>query len=200
MEQDLFLEMLEVYINSILYVRDVYPSAIFRKRRVYSTIAYISIFPPLNRYLLNVLKTAQELQAANKLFKVELIIFQQREFELFSTLDDEEILEKYVFRIERNENSDKMDLDAYIFQFEENLRRGLLELNQKTKNLPRLNSESCGWVNRSNKYALFRELGSTENQMNVMILPVPFLGFEFIWRRQKMLLLMLWTRTMQRLR
>lgn len=146
MENDLFMEMLEVYINSILYVRDVYPAAIFRKRRVYSTIAYISIYPPLNRYLMNVLKTAQELQAANKLFHVELIIFQQREYELFSIPDDEEILEKYIFRIERNENSDggKMDLESYVFRFEEELRRGLLELNTKTKNLKRLNSESCG--------------------------------------------------------
>lgn len=146
MENDLFLEMLEVYINSILYVRDVYPAAIFRKRRVYSTVAYISIYPPLNRYLLNVLKTAQELQAANKLFHVELIIFQQREYEIFSMPDDEAILEKYIFRIERNENSDKskIDLDAYIFRFEEELRRGLLELNQKTKHLNRLNCESCG--------------------------------------------------------
>lgn len=146
MENDLFLEMLEVYINSILYVRDVYPSAIFRKRRVYSTVAYISIYPPLNRYLLNVLKTAQELQAANKLFQVELIIFQQREYEMFSMPDDEKVLEKYIFRIERNEHSDnsRMDLDAYIFRFEEELRRGLLELNQKTKHLNRLDSESCG--------------------------------------------------------
>lgn len=52
MENDLFLEMLEVYINSILYVRELYPAAIFRKRRVYNTSAYISIFPPLNQYLL----------------------------------------------------------------------------------------------------------------------------------------------------
>lgn len=146
MENDLFLEMLEVYINSILYVRDVYPSAIFRKRRVYSTVAYVSIYPPLNRYIRNVLKTAQELQATNKLFKVELILFQQRDCEVFSVPDDEEILEKYVFRIERNEDFDssKMELDAYIFRFEENLRRGLLELNQKTKHLRRLKSESCG--------------------------------------------------------
>lgn len=146
MENDLFLEMLEVYINSILYVRDVYPAAIFRKRRVYSTIAYISIYPPLNRYLLNTLKTAQELQAAGKLFQVELIIFQKRGHKLFSVADDEEILEKYIFRIESNENPDnsKMDLDASIFRFEEELRRGLLELNQKTKHLNQLKSESCG--------------------------------------------------------
>lgn len=146
MENDLFMEMLEVYINSILYVRDVYPAAIFRKQRVYSTVAYISIYPPLNRYLRNVFKTAQELQMANKLFQVELIIFQQREYELFSISEDEEILEKYIFRIERNERTDssKMDLESYIFRFEEQLRRGLLELNQKTKHLNRLKSESCG--------------------------------------------------------
>lgn len=143
MESDLFLEMLEVYINSILYLREVYPAAIFRKRRIYSTTTYISIFPPLNEYLVNVLKTARELKDADKLFQVELIIF-QRECELFGTPDDEEVLEKFIFRVERNEaQSSKHDLDTYILKFEEELRRGLIELNQNAKNLNRLNTEYC---------------------------------------------------------
>lgn len=142
MESDLFLEMLEVYINSILYLREVYPAAIFRKRRVYSTTAYISIFPPLNTYLVNVLNTARELKDADKLFQVELIIY-QRECELFGTPDDEEVLEKFIFRVERNENAQKQDLDAYILKFEEELRRGLIELNQNAKNLTKLNTEYC---------------------------------------------------------
>lgn len=143
MESDLFLEMLEVYINSILYLREVYPAAIFRKRRIYSTTAYISIFPPLNNYLLKVLKTAQELKAANKLFQVELIIY-QRECELFGTPEDEYILEKHIFRVETNENAEniKQDPDLYILQFEEELRRGLVLLDQKVKCLNRLN-EHC---------------------------------------------------------
>lgn len=143
MENDLFLEMLEVYINSILYLREIYPAAIFRRRRVYSTTAYISIFPPLNDYLVKVLKTAQELKAANKLFEVELIIF-QRECELFGTPEDEDILEKYIFRVECVDNPDnkKDELDVFIFKFEEELRRGLIELNQKVKSLKRL-SDNC---------------------------------------------------------
>lgn len=195
MENDLFLEMLEVYINSILYVRDVYPAAIFRKRRVYSTVAHISIYPPLNRYLVNVLKTAQELQAINKLFQVELIIFQQREYELFSMPDEEDILEKYIFRIERNENSEssKLDLDAHIFRFEEELRRGLLELNQKTKHLNQLNSESCGWV----ELMIIHTICNLRFSIN---LSFEFSDFEFIWRPQKMLSLTLWIKIMQRLR
>lgn len=146
MENDLFLEMLEVYINSILYVREVYPAAIFRKRRVYNTAAYISIFPPLNAYLLSTLKTAQELKAANKLFQVELIIY-EREMDLFGTPDDEEIIERYVFRVERDENADskKTDIDLYILQFEEELRSGLVQLEQTAKNLKRLNTDCCGF-------------------------------------------------------
>lgn len=146
MEDDLFFEMLEVYINAILYLREVYPSAIFRKRRVYSTTTYVSIYPTLNDYLINVLKTAQQLKLAKKLFAVEVIIF-QRGFELFGTPEDEEILERYVFRVQRDENdsANKKDLPLYILRFEEGLRRGLMELNQKAKNLNRLNPEFCGF-------------------------------------------------------
>lgn len=160
MEGDLFLEMLEVYINSILYLREVYPAAIFRKRRIYSTAAFVSIFPPLNTYLVKVLKTAQELKAANKLFQVELIIY-QRECELFGTPEDEDVLEKYIFRVESNENAGNMkqDLDLYILQFEEELRRGLVELNQKVK---------C--LNRLNEYCHFRiHLETTQNAFVDMI-------------------------------
>ncbi|XP_055310266.1 DNA polymerase zeta subunit 2 [Sitodiplosis mosellana] len=146
LENDLFLEMLEVYINSILYVREVYPAAIFTRRRVYSTAAYISIFPPLSQYLLNILKMAQELKAANKLFQVELIIF-EREIDLFGTPDDEEVIERYIFRVEQDENEDKkeLDIDLYIIQFEEELRRGLIQLEQTAKNLKRLNTDCCGF-------------------------------------------------------
>lgn len=146
MEDDLFLEMLEVYINSILYLREVYPAAIFRKRRVYNTSTYFSIFPTLNNYLLNTLKTAQELKAQNKLFEVELIIF-QRELDFFGTPEDEEILEKYVFRVEQSENADvkKTDDDLHVIQFEEELRSGLIRLEQMAKNLPKLNEEYCGF-------------------------------------------------------
>lgn len=143
MENDLFLEMLEVYINSILYLREVYPAAIFRKRRIYSTTAYISIYPELNDYLLHTLKKAQELKAADKLFEVELIIY-HREFVLFGTPDDEDILERYVFRVEKTD-AKRPYLDMYILEFEEELRRGLIQLDQTAKNLKPLNSEHIGF-------------------------------------------------------
>lgn len=172
MDSDLFLEMLEVYINSILYLREVYPAAIFRKRRVYSTTAFISIFPPLNNYLLNTLKTAQELNAANKLFQIELIIF-QREFELFGTPEDEEILERYVFRMENNENPEqsKGDWSLYILQFEEQLRSGLIHLNQMAKNLERLDTEYVGFrIHLETTQTAFVDIVNNDNskaQVNV---------------------------------
>lgn len=143
MENDLFLEMLEVYINSILYLREVYPSAIFRKRRIYQTAAYISIYPKLNEYLLNTLKQAQLLKAANELYQVDVIIY-QRDFELFGTPDDEEVLERYVFRVEESDNN-KKDLVAWIQDFEENLRSGLCQLDRISKKLKPLKSDSIGF-------------------------------------------------------
>lgn len=146
MEDDLFLEMMEVYMNSILYIREIYPAAIFRRRRVYNTATYISIFPALNSYLLNALKTAQELKANNRLFQVELIIY-RHESKIFATIDDEDILERYIFRVEHNENdgSPKNDVELYILKFEEELRRGLFELESTAKNLTPLNSEMCSF-------------------------------------------------------
>lgn len=165
MDNDLFLEMLEVYINSILYLREVYPAAIFRKRRVYSTTAFISIFPPLNDYLLNTLKTAQELKAENKLSQVELIIY-QREFELFGTPEDEEVLERYVFRVEDKENRDnsKVDWALYILQFEEELRRGLFQLDRMAKNLKRLDTEYVGFrIQLETTQAVFVDMVNKDN-------------------------------------
>lgn len=165
MESDLFLEMLEVYINSILYLREVYPAAIFRKRRVYSSTAFISIFPALNDYLLNTLKTAQALKAQNKLFQVELIIY-QKEFDLFGTPEDEEVLERYVFRMENDENSGKdiTDLPLYILQFEEQLRKGLIDLDKTAKHLKRLDPQYVGFrIHLETTQAAFVDIVNKDN-------------------------------------
>lgn len=148
MYDDLFIEMLDVFFNSILYLRDVYPSGIFRRRRIYSTAIYASIYPPLNNYLKKVLKTASDLKSQQKLRKVELVIFKE-EFTIFDDDVDEQILEKFVFQIEQNDNNnkwqDKMDLGEYLMEYEEQVRQALYQINYVMKNMKPLDGSECGF-------------------------------------------------------
>lgn len=123
--------MLEVFINTILYIRKAYPSGIFEKRKLYSTFVYVSIYPPLNGYISDVLKSAVCLLKLKKLRKVEV---------LFSSEDGTETLEKFIF-----ETGDTMSIiaptnDEYqqLSDFEEKLRSVLLTLDTKCRNLKKL--------------------------------------------------------------
>lgn len=147
MYDDLFIEMLDVFFNSILYLRDVYPSGIFRRRRIYSTAIYASIYPPLNDYLKKVLKAALELKSQQKLHKVEMVIFRE-EFTIFDDDVDEQILEKFVFQIEQNDNNkwqEKMDLGEYLIEYEEQVRQALHQINYVMKNMKPLDGSECGF-------------------------------------------------------
>lgn len=70
--------MLEVFIQSILYLREVYPAGIFRKRKYYSTAVYISIYPELTDYLKQVLTSIKYLKEKNQLRRVELVIYRPK--------------------------------------------------------------------------------------------------------------------------
>lgn len=176
MHDDLFIEMLDVFFNSILYLRDVYPSAIFRRRRIYSTAIYASIYPPLNEYLEKILKTALELKTERKLRKVELIIFREEQ-SIFDDVDDDDIIEKYVFQVEEKEESRTQDianLPEYLLKFEDDLRQALAQLNYVLKNMKPLQSAECSFrielettekafvelVNRTNSQAEVRSFRS----------------------------------------
>ena len=88
-KDSILLELLEVLFNSILYLREIYPSDIFIKRSYYRLPLFISIFPPLNDYIESILKVIQELQSFNQLQKVELVIYQE----------NDSVLESYVFDV-----------------------------------------------------------------------------------------------------
>lgn len=147
MKDDLFIEMLDVFIQSILYVRGIYPEGAFRRRKVYNTVAYISIHPDINSYLKNVLLTARTLKTEQTLRSVELILFCEQEF--FFGSPKEEVLERYVFYISPDDNNDSIqnvdDLLDHIIHLEEELRSGLLKLNSTTKELPGFTSKSCSF-------------------------------------------------------
>lgn len=161
-ENDIFVEMLEVFINTILYVREVYPAAIFRKRKMYSTAVFVSIYPKLNEYLVNVLTTAHYLKKQNKLMKLELIICKSCDGQ--TSKRNEQIVEKYVFEVDpggtndwKNSNCTRSP-DQYLIEFEEDVRTALLQFDAMSKTLKRL---EC--ADNSEDYSFRIELVTTES-------------------------------------
>ncbi|XP_055677721.1 DNA polymerase zeta subunit 2 [Lutzomyia longipalpis] len=126
---DLIVEVLEIYINYILYGRQVYPSAIFRKRRSFSTFVYKSIYPPLNDYLKSILETVRTLKRIKKLTKVEMLLNQ-----------DDHVLENYIFDIE--DLPDVGNDDKYLIEFEENIKKSIAVLEGRLKGLKALEKDT----------------------------------------------------------
>lgn len=105
LENAFFIEMLDVFINSILYLREIYPAAIFQKRKFYDTAVHISNFKPLNSYLEKVLKTAGELKEKNELRGVEVTVYKLTNPDI--DLCDETVLEKYVIDVHTAKSNDR---------------------------------------------------------------------------------------------
>lgn len=126
------IEWLEVFINSILYIRNVYPESIFRKRRIYNIPVNASIFPPVNDYIRSVLQSARYLLTEDKLFRLEVLIYKNTN-EKDQT--KQETIESYCCEFL---TLTKDDRDSYLFDFEDNVKSALLFLEERVKNLPRL--------------------------------------------------------------
>lgn len=178
--------MLEVFINTILYVREVYPAAIFRKRKMYSTAVFASIYPKLNEYVVKVLTTAHNLKKQNKLIKLELVIYKscagQNTFR-----DHEQILEKYVFEVDSEATKDWKNSDStrspdqYLIEFEEDVRTALLQFEKMAKTLKRLDcaadGEDCSFrIELVTTESAFIELTNKVNNTN----EVKCFGFQLI--------------------
>lgn len=178
MQDDLFIEMLDVFFNSILYVRDVYPSAIFRPRRVYSTGVYVSILPPLNDYLKKVLQTAQELHVEKNLRSVELVIYREG-FEMFDDYFEERVLEKFVFQVEPNEDYKTLrrtNVGSYLLKFEEQVRQALFQLNHICKNMQPLEYEHNFRIQLETTELAFTQLVSRDNSKSKEEVGFPILS------------------------
>lgn len=131
-KDDFLVEMLEVLINTIIYVRNVYPQSIFKRHKIYNTFCYICIYPPLRDYIQNVIKSAATLKRQNELYKIDLI------FEK----DEMTLLEMFSFGFEAADGTrqlfdDKCN-DQYLIETEETIRGILLSLDEKCKNLRKL--------------------------------------------------------------
>uniref|UniRef100_A0A3B5K6J6 Mitotic spindle assembly checkpoint protein MAD2B n=1 Tax=Takifugu rubripes TaxID=31033 RepID=A0A3B5K6J6_TAKRU len=71
---DILCEFLEVAIHLILYVREVYPSGIFQKRKKYNVPVQMSCHPELNQYIQDTLHCMKPLIEKNDAEKVVVVI------------------------------------------------------------------------------------------------------------------------------
>nr|XP_029730484.1 mitotic spindle assembly checkpoint protein MAD2B [Aedes albopictus] len=133
LETDIVIELVEIYINTILFARQLYPAGIFRERRAYNIPVHISIFKPLNEYLARTLRAARELKNRRKLHKIELVVF--REEPPAATT-----LESYVFELEDRDFS--LQSDENLLELEEQIRKSLLSLDGRLKALKKLPSDA----------------------------------------------------------
>uniref|UniRef100_A0A3B4TFB9 Mitotic spindle assembly checkpoint protein MAD2B n=1 Tax=Seriola dumerili TaxID=41447 RepID=A0A3B4TFB9_SERDU len=71
---DILCEFLEVAIHLILYVREVYPSGIFQKKKKYNVPVQMSCHPELNQYIQDTLHCVKPLIEKNDAEKVVVVI------------------------------------------------------------------------------------------------------------------------------
>lgn len=165
-----------MFINTILYTREVYPAAIFRKRKMYSTAVFASIYPKLNDYLVKVLTTAHNLKKQNKLIKLELVIYKSSCVG-HTSRRTEQVLEKYIFEVDPDATNDWKNSDStrtpdqYLIEFEEDVRTALLHFEKVVKTLKRLDcaadgEDCCFRIELVTTQSAFIELTNKMNNTN----------------------------------
>lgn len=87
---DILCEFLEVAIHNILYVRKLYPEAIFVPKRKYGVVVHQSIHPLVNEYITECLKAAEYYGKAKTLRKLVVGI-----------IVSGTVIERYIFDILR---------------------------------------------------------------------------------------------------
>lgn len=145
----IYVEAIEVMLNHLLYIRGVYPTQIFKKRRVYNTPVYIAAFPALNVYLGNVLRTVQHLLQNERQLRLEVIIYGE----------ETEYLESYMFDLQTvgSQQQQQQRQDQYLLEYEEQLRFALYKLGERVKKLPKLSQSAKFKVHIHTTQAVFTQ-------------------------------------------
>lgn len=118
-----------------MYTRNLYPQAIFRKRKIYGTTVPISIYPPLNDYIRNILISIKDLKENDQIDSLEISFRRDKDI----------ILEVHKFELNSVTNlleTCKSNGDEYLIEFEQELRKTLLQLDGRLKNLRALPSDA----------------------------------------------------------
>lgn len=120
----IFIEFVEVYINSVLYLRGLYPAQIFHRRKFCNLPVWCSIYPKLNDYLREIYLAIGDLKLNSQLGQINLLIYKE---------NVENIEENHVIEVVKD--FDVAEQDKYLMNIEEKFRKSLLTLEKRCKNL-----------------------------------------------------------------
>jgi len=151
-EDDIIIELLEMYIYAILYARRVYPSGIFRWHKKYGMPVVLSIYPDLNNYVNKILDMATILKQKNQLYRIHLCVYDVNDAH-------SRPVERYMFDLVALTNWKELarnNKSECVHDWEYQARKALVELDQKLKDLKSLKE-----VN--NTFKLFLETSQKES-------------------------------------
>ncbi|XP_054274521.1 mitotic spindle assembly checkpoint protein MAD2B [Macrosteles quadrilineatus] len=84
---DVLLEFFEVCFHSILFLRNVYPPSIFVLKKKYNVPVHVCLYPDLNQYISQVLKSIKKFLISNKIEEISFCIYNS----------SSKLMEKFVF-------------------------------------------------------------------------------------------------------
>lgn len=134
---DILVEFLEVAINSILFYRGMYPETIFVLKRKFGISVNISIYPQLNDYITECLRSLRELIQLKRLKRIGI---------LFSD-EQSNPIEQFVFNILHLKTDVTTEevletSDPYFIKLQELMRAFILKLSVLDTSLKRL-QDNC---------------------------------------------------------
>lgn len=136
MYDNAIIECLEVFLHTVLYIRKLYPDEIFRRRKIYGVPVFVSIYPALNDYLVMVLKTAKHLLSEKKLERLEIVFYRNKDI-------GEQRFENYCFEFDFSRTfGTKNEKDVHLYDFEDLVRKSLLQLEERIRGVSRLPSNA----------------------------------------------------------
>lgn len=120
----IFIEFVEVYISSVLYLRGLYPAQIFKRRKFCNLPVWCSIYPKLNDYLREIYLAIRDLKLKSQLGQIDLLIYK-------GNIDN--IVESHVIEVDKD--FEVPEQDKYLMNIEEKFRKSLLALEKRCKSL-----------------------------------------------------------------
>lgn len=136
MSSDIVLELLEVAINLILYTREIYPQAVFQRRKKYNIPVQMCIHPGLQAYISECVGSLRPVLEKGEVQKVVLVVLSAQGTPV----------EKFIFEIVQHPTRPQnIKQDPHLTRMEEALRAFCLKLSISDSLLQPLPPE-CSFV------------------------------------------------------
>lgn len=135
--------LVELFVNTVLYQRHIYPDGIFRKRRAYSTFTYVPIYPPLVTYLKRVLEVVKDLIEKDTLTVVEVVL-----------LSNNEEIETHELKMSQVQ----LDMNENALEVEEHIKELLMKLESKFQALKALPENTTFRINVHTTFGSLRDV------------------------------------------